>query len=188
MLDRSFTGHIVNRPMYLCLFSFWFQLPFVFLFLFVLFVFTRHWFIIQGPVTVYRASAVFCVCLLRFNRFNLPSWWRHISYFLIFSPCTHICVCMFVCQYIKRPYGPVGEAAVERSQAHKGIGPKKTRPPSLTLTLTGRCQIPPGSSVRPMELFLWQVQVRPCKLWQRPFLHNSRVDLEIHIIDAIFAL
>ena len=84
---------------------------------------------------------------------------------------------MFVCcQYIKRPYGPVGEAAVERSQAHKGIGPKKTRPPSLTLTLTGRCQIPPGSSVRPMELFLWQVQVRPCKLRQRPFLRISRVE------------
>ena len=96
----------------------------------------------------------------------------------------HTYLCMFVS--IKRPYGPVGEAAVGRSQAHKGIGPKKTRPPSLTLTLTGRCQIPPGSSVRPIELFLWQVQVRPCKLWQRPFLRISRVDLEIHIIGAIF--
>ena len=86
-------------------------------------------------------------------------------------------LCLFVCcQYIKRPYGPVGEAAVGRSQAHKGIGPKKTRPPSLTLTLTGRCQIPPGSSVRPIELFFRQVQVKPCKLWQRPFFRISRVE------------
>ena len=90
---------------------------------------------------------------------------------------TYTYLCLFVCcQYIKRPYGPVGEAAVERSQAHKGIGPKKTRPPSLTLTLTGRCQIPPGSSVRPIELFFRQVQLRPCKLWQRPFFRISRVE------------
>ena len=90
---------------------------------------------------------------------------------------TYTYLCLFVCcQYIKRPYGPVGEAAVGRSQAHKGIGPKKTRPPSLTLTLTGRCQIPPGSSVRPIELFFRQVQLRPCKLWQRPFFRISRVE------------
>ena len=186
MLDWFFTmRHIVNRPMHLCL-------CFIFGFL-IVFVCTWNWFIedqvyICSQLCILCFSVTFFLFLFLFFFFLFSLMMKTYLCYIFYLFITYTYLCLFVCcQYIKRPYGPVGEAAVERSQAHKGIGPKKTRPPSLTLTLTGRCQIPPGSSVRPIELFLWQVQVRPCKLWQRPFLHNSRVDVEIHIIDAIFA-